>query len=224
MPHPFLDSRDWTDAAWQMSYGERFALEGVVRVLAPGLAVETGTATGGSLRCIAPHAGEVHCFDRDPGIAAVVAEVPNAHAHVGDSRETLPAALDAFARDGRHVDFALVDGDHSAEGVERDARALLDSDACRRTTIVFHDAANDEVRRGLEALDLLYHPKVAVCILDFVPGFVVAPGSALAGEIWNGLALVVLAEDAPVEAHMQGPLREPVPKVYAEWLASRARA
>jgi len=222
--HPFLDSRTAADPAWQMTFGERFALEGLVRVVRPALAIETGTADGGSLRCIAGHAGEVHCFDLDPDLQDVVGRVPNAHAHVGDSAETLPATLARFAEEGRQVDFALIDGDHSTGGVQRDALAILESPACTQTTIVFHDAANDLVRAGLEALALPTHPKVGVCVLDFVPGYVVAPGSGLAGEIWNGLALVVLELDASGTARTDLPAREPVPALYREWLASRAGA
>ena len=41
------------DSAWQMSYGERAGLEGVLSQLKPALAVEIGTAEGGSLARIA---------------------------------------------------------------------------------------------------------------------------------------------------------------------------
>ena len=223
MGRPLFDDPTFGDSAWQMSFGERFAFVGLLGVLRPALALETGTADGGSLRRIAEHAGEVHCFDIDPGIEDVVASVPNARAHVGDSADTLPAVLGAFEREGRHVDFALVDGDHTAAGVRRDALALLDSSACVSTTIVFHDAANDEVRAGLDGLDLPNHPKVAFCALDFVPGYVVAEGE-LAGEVWNGLGLVVLSAYAPTPAVTQQPLRVPVPEAYGAWRRARAAA
>ena len=38
---------------WQMTAGERAALDGLLRNLAPRLSIEIGTAEGGSLRCIA---------------------------------------------------------------------------------------------------------------------------------------------------------------------------
>ena len=57
-------------------------------------------------------------------------------------------------------------------------------------TIVFHDSVNVEVRAGLEDLDLPEHPKVALALLDCVPGYLV---QAHADEArFNGLALVVL--------------------------------
>jgi cephalosporin hydroxylase len=195
MPRDALRTPVWADYSWQMSFGERFALEGLLSQLAPALAIEIGTAEGGSLRRVAAHAREVHSFDIEPKVAELREELPNVVFHIGDSAELLPATLAELAAARRNVDFALVDGDHSSEGVERDARALLDSDACRETTIVFHDTANDDVRAGLARLDLLSHPKVAACFLDFVPGYLCRPDHPrFPSGIWNGLGLVVLGE------------------------------
>jgi 2-polyprenyl-3-methyl-5-hydroxy-6-metoxy-1,4-benzoquinol methylase len=177
---------------WQMKFGERCALEGILSVLRPDLAIEIGTAQGGSVARVAAHSQETHSFDLVDEVTNPD-QLDNVHFHVGDSAELLPEFLAELAASGRNVDFVLVDGDHSAEGVERDARALLESDACSRTVVVFHDAANEEVRAGLEALDLAAQPKVALVSLDFVPGYVVAEGVRRL-EIWNGLALAVLDE------------------------------
>jgi hypothetical protein len=186
-----------TDDDWQMTYGERFAFEGLLSQLRPRLAIETGTARGGSLRRIAAHSDEVHAFDIAPEVADLAAEVPNAQFHIGDSAVLLAQVLADFDAAGRHVDFALIDGDHSFGGVQRDALALLESGACRNTVIVFHDAANDEVRNGLDALDLPSHPKVALCMLDFVPGYIcVSDHPVYPLAIWNGLGLVVLDDDS----------------------------
>ena len=187
---------DWLlepPAPWQMRFGERCTLEGLLSFLRPGLSIEIGTAQGGSLHRIAEHSREVHSFDLVPEVAELAERMPNVDFHIGDSAILLPELLATLADGGRHVDFALVDGDHSAEGVQRDARALLDADACRRTVIVFHDAANEDVRAGIDALELANHPKVALALPDFVPGYVVANGPRRF-EIWNGLALVILDE------------------------------
>jgi hypothetical protein len=178
---------------WQMHYGERFALEGILTHVRPSLAVEVGTAEGGSLRRVAAYSQEVHSFDVSPQVADLAEQFPEVTFHIGDSAALLREALAEFAREDRHVDFALVDGDHSAEGVARDAAALLESDACRETVIVFHDTANDDVRAGLEAVGFEAHPKVVLSLLDFVPGYLVsAPIRRF--EQWNGLGLVLLGE------------------------------
>ena len=62
--------------------------------------------------------------------------------------------LAEIARDGQNVEFVLVDGDHTSDGVERDTRDLLASAAVNTTVIVFHDTMNDEVRAGLAHIDI----------------------------------------------------------------------
>ena len=175
---------------WQMTLGEKAALEGLVARVRPRLAIEIGTAEGGSARCLARHCEEVHSFDLAHP-AGLADELPQLVLHTGDSHVLLPAALERMAEAGRTVDFALVDGDHSADGVRRDVEDLLASPAARRTVIVAHDAANEEVRAGLEACELGARPGVAFFDLDFVAGHLSARGD-YAGTIWGGLALIVV--------------------------------
>jgi hypothetical protein len=206
---PFLQ-----DETWQMRYGERFALEGVVSVVRPELAIEVGTAGGGSLRRIAAHSREVHAFDRAPVVAEVVAAIPNASAQIGDSRETLPAALADFERAGRNVDFALVDGDHTSEGVRHDLQALLESAACRRTVVLVHDTANEDVRRGIEELDLPSHPKVALALPDFFPGTLVVKDHVYSRQCWNGLGLLMIEAGREPGPAFVDAVHEPIPLLY----------
>jgi hypothetical protein len=179
---------------WQMRYGERCALEGILARLKPQVSIEIGTAGGGSLYHVAAASQEVHSFDIDQGITRLARHFDNVEFHVGDSSELVPQTLRTLHEQHKQVDFALVDGDHSSEGVQRDAQALLESDACAKTVIVFHDAANEEVRAGLEAMRFHVQPRVALAHLDFVPGYLVESGIRRF-EIWNGLALVILDDD-----------------------------
>jgi hypothetical protein len=80
---------------WQMTLGERAALDGVLAELSPRLAIEVGTAEGGSLARIAVHSAEVHAIDLTR--ERLAACPPNAHFHQGDSREVLPALLESPA-------------------------------------------------------------------------------------------------------------------------------
>ena len=179
----------------QMSLGERAALEGVLCALRPELAIEIGTAEGGSLRRIAAHSAEVHSFDLvDPG--PETAAIEHVTFHAGDSHELLPAFLAELARDERNVDFVLVDGDHSAPGVRRDVEDLLDSPAIGRTVILLHDTANEEVRRGIDAVDLDRYPKVTQADFDFVAGYVFREAS-LRDEIWGGVGVILVDEGNP---------------------------
>jgi hypothetical protein len=186
------------DADTQMSFGERAAVEGLLGQLRPRLAVEIGTAEGGTLRRICAHAAEVHSIDvsHEP-----LGEAPaNATLHTGPSAQLLPALLESFAAAGRTVDFALVDGDHSFEGVAADLRALLASPAARRTVILVHDSMNAEVRAGIESVGLDDCRHVVYYEPDFVTGYVYREGAA-ANTAWGGLALVITgAERSPAYA------------------------
>jgi hypothetical protein len=189
-PATLLDASD----DWQMSLGERAALVGLLADVRPRVAIEIGTAEGGSLRRLAEWSGHVHSFDLvEP--AAPARALENVTLHTGDSHALLPALLGRLAEEGTNVDFAVVDGDHSAAGVELDIRQLLDSPAIGRTVIVMHDSINEEVRRGMEAVDYDAWPKVRFVHLDAVAGF--AFDAPLAGELWGGLAIIVVDDRHP---------------------------
>jgi hypothetical protein len=203
-PTTLLDGSD----DWQMSLGERAALLGILADVRPRVAIEIGTAQGGSLRRLAAWSGHVHSFDLiEPQAPAQALE--NVTLHTGDSHRLLPELLARLAADGVNVDFALVDGDHSAGGVELDIRHLLDSPAVGRTVIVMHDSMNEEVRRGMDAVDYDAWPKVRFVHLDAVAGY--AFNAPLAGELWGGLAMIVVDDAHPREASepAQTPLYQP---------------
>jgi hypothetical protein len=172
------------DPAWQMQHGERAALEGLLAFTRPRLAIEIGTAGGGSLRRLAAHAEEVHSLDLVPP-PAELASLPNVRFHTGDSHELLPRLLASLEQ----VDFVLVDGDHSAEGARRDIEHLLASHAVSRTLIVVHDTMNPEVRSGFVGVDYASFGKVAYVETELVAGYAVASGP-FAGQLWGGFGLI----------------------------------
>jgi hypothetical protein len=182
-----IDIALFTDPGWQMAIGQRAALEGMLAQLRPELAIEVGTAEGGSLRRIAANSREVHSFDLSFQLDR--SEFDNVVFHEGDSHQQLPEVLGRLASEGRNVDFALVDGDHSHDGVKTDLQHLLASDAVARTVIVLHDTMNEDVRAGIESVPFERIPKVAFTDLNFVLQYQEA--SALE-ELWGGFALVVV--------------------------------
>jgi hypothetical protein len=188
--------------AWQMSLGERAAVEGVLSQLRPALAIEIGSAQGACLRRIATHAAEVHSFDlTEPSLP----QPGNVVLHTGDSHTLLPAFLAQLSERERNVDFVIVDGDHSEEGVRRDLQDLLDAPCLARTVILIHDTANERVRAGLDALRFAAWPKVTGVDLDWVPGRLFAEPS-LHNELWYGLGLVTV--DTSMPAWGRGPVHE----------------
>jgi hypothetical protein len=176
---------------WQMSFGERAALEGLLSQVKPRLALEIGTAEGGSLSRMAAHSDEVHSIDLVPCPAP---QPEHVELHVGDSRRLLPELLARFASEGRVVDFVLVDGDHSRQGVRRDLVDLLASPAISRTVIVMHDTLNGPVRAGITDVDFASNPAVAFVELDFVSGYMARTGP-FAGQLWGGLGVAVVDSD-----------------------------
>jgi hypothetical protein len=176
------------DPEWQMQHGERAALEGLLAFVKPRVAIEIGTARGGSLRRLAAHSEVVHSLDLVPP-PAELAELPNVRFHTGDSHELLPRLLASLEAEGAQVDFALVDGDHTAEGARRDVEDLLVSDAVRRCLIVVHDTMNPGVRSGFVGVDYTSFGKVAFLDTEMVAGYAVANGP-FAGQLWGGFGLI----------------------------------
>jgi hypothetical protein len=186
------------DDSWYMSPCERAALKAVLGELAPQVAIEIGTATGGSLRRIAAASGHVYAFDLrapDPSLA----QLRNVTFHVGDSHELLPRVLKNLEEQKAEVDFVLVDGDHSAEGVRRDVEDLLRSPVISHALILVHDSANPEVRAGLVAVNYRDWDPVSWVDLDWLPGYVPRDGAS-SGEPWAGLALIVTNGEAAAQA------------------------
>jgi hypothetical protein len=181
------------DPVWQMSRGERAAIEGLLSALRPELAIEIGSMEGACLRRVASHATEVHSFDLQP---PTLEQPRNVHLHTGDSHELLPQFLAELAEQERNVDFVVVDGDHSPEGVRQDLEDLLDSPSVRHTVILIHDVANERVREGVDAVPFTAWPKVSHVELDWIPGRLFAE-PALRNELWYGLGLVIVDQDRP---------------------------
>lgn len=178
---------------WQMSYGERLAFEGIISQVRPRLAVEIGTAQGGSLRRIAAHCDEVHSFDLVPP-PDDVARMENVSFHTGDSHQLVNDYMAQAAADGRSIDFVLIDGDHSADGVRQDIVDVLGSDAVTRAVIVLHDTFNPEVRTGIAAARVAEHKKVALFEPDLVPGYL-ARREPYRLQMWGGLGVIVVDAD-----------------------------
>lgn len=151
-----------------MSLGERAAFEGLLSQLRPGLALQIGDAEEGSANRLAARAGEVLAFNA-----------------------VEPAVLESLAGVGRNVDFVLVDGERSAEGIRHTLERLLDSPALASTVILIAEIDNAQVREGADAVPYAAWPKVAHVDLDWVPGHVARqPEDALV--LRGGLGLVVV--------------------------------
>jgi hypothetical protein len=192
---------------WQMGFHERMALEGILSQLKPSLAIEIGTAHGGSLERIAAHCQEVHSIELSYPIQSSreVRSLSNVTFHRGDSHKLLPRLLKRLEGVGRNVDFALVDGDHSSEGVKLDVEDLLGSAALQNGVVLVHDTMNETVRAGLEQIDYEDFSKVRYVELDFVPGHLFRE-SRLLHQLWFGLGLILVDSGRP--GRRSAPIRQ----------------
>jgi len=216
MSPKLLDLPSFSANPWQMSFGERAVIEGVLAQLKPELSIEIGTAEGGSLARIAAHSNRVISFDLVEPQAEAKA-LANVELRTGDSHVLLREELQRLAAAREEVDFILIDGDHSAEGARQDMVDVLASPAVKRTVILAHDSLNPEVRRGLDLVDYSAIEKVAWAEMDFVGGYVPAE-PPLRGECWGGLALVIVDAEGSFGPAHQGrrPQMTPLPDLIWE--------
>ena len=183
------------DASGRMSRGERAALEGLLGLRPPGLAIAIGTAGDAALHRIAAHAAEVHAFD--PDVPADLSEhLPAVCFHPGETTELLPAALAELAAAGRNVDFVLLAADRAPGGTRSNLQALLDSPALAESTILIHPVVDQRVRPGLDAVRFAAWPKVAHVEVDFLPGYMLAD-EPVRHQLAGGLALVLIDAARP---------------------------
>ncbi len=180
-------------AGWQMTHAERMAITGLLHRIRPKCSIEIGTYKGGSLSLIRQFSPVVFSVDIDPEVATAFSYMNNVSFLTGPSAKVLPALLQELEDEDISVDFVLIDGDHSRAGIAADLRALLAHRPLGTLFVVMHDSFNPECRGGM--LDVAWGecPHVHRVELDFVPGEVVnQPGGPFDGQMWGGLALVVL--------------------------------
>jgi Methyltransferase domain len=194
--------------------GERAALEGILSALQPSLSIEIGTDKGGSLELIAANSEAVHAFDLIRAPEVTSERFPTVSFHTGDSHELLPRVLEQLVSAGQDVDFAFVDGDHTAAGVRKDVEDLLSSPSVDRTVILVHDTLNERIRAGLEQVDYAAFGKVRLVDLDFVQGRALREH----GELWAGLGIVVAGFELGPDA--AGPAVFGAPEVYKNLAAT----
>ncbi len=137
-----------------MTRAERLLLYTVAFCLRPQRYLEIGTLEGGSalIVCAAMEAlhgdGRLVCVDPQPKISAENWERLKNRTQIvkGYSPQVLAEALRLA---GGPFDLALIDGDHTATGVERDATATLPL-VTAGGYLLLHDCFNGDVAAGID--------------------------------------------------------------------------
>lgn len=197
---PAASGRGWADilypgcllANWQQDDSERLAMIAVLVRHRPRCSIEIGTYRGGSLSLIRQHCPLVFSIDIEPAPDDLRVRFPDVSFLRGPSRAVLPILFRELDAASIPVDFILVDGDHSADGVAGDIACVLDYVPRAPLFVLLHDSFNPECRAGMLAAPWPRSPYVAWVDLDVVPGRLVENGGAFDGELWGGLAMAYL--------------------------------
>ena len=177
---------------WQMEPGEQAALVAMLAGLRPQLAIEIGSRYGGSLQVLSRYAERVISLDIDPTCHERLGpRFQNAEFITGDSSQTFRPLLRQLELDKVSLGFILIDGDHSARGVQRDIECLLKYQPLCPLFVVMHDSFNPNVRHGIRDARWSESRFVHSVELDYIPG-ILASGGEENREMWGGFALAIL--------------------------------
>ncbi|MDG6256466.1 MAG: glycosyltransferase [Methanomicrobiaceae archaeon] len=177
---------------WQMNHSERLALTGLLSRHKPRCSIEIGTYMGGSLSLISQYSHTAFSIDIDPSIPDKFRRFSNVSFLTGPSTIILPLLLKELDREQIPVDFILIDGDHSAEGIKKDLDSVLSYVPKKPLFVVMHDSFNPECRRGMKEVNWEASPYVHLVDLDFIPGRMIEVDGPSQGELWGGLGLAYL--------------------------------
>ena len=156
-----------------MSPAEQMAMLYLLDRLRPKVAIEIGTRFGGSLQIVSQFADRVYSLDIDPEVTRRLEGVfPNVEYITGPSDRTLPPLLERLEAEDAPLSFALVNGDHTSEGVRKDIDNLLRFRPNVPLYIIMHDSFNPICRDGLRRAAWADCPYVHAVELDFVSGVV----------------------------------------------------
>lgn len=181
---------------WQMTRIEKIAFHALVKKISPENALEIGTYKGGSLQILSEFSEHVYSVDiSDEPKKALEAGYGNVSFIVGDSKKLLPEFLADMKKQGKTLDFILIDGDHSENGVRTDINNILRHYVPESELfLVCHDSFNPSCRKGIVGADWADCPYVDTVEVDFVPGVYhyEAFDTAKPKSMWGGLAVARL--------------------------------
>lgn len=143
---------------------ERVVLYALVVGIRPARILEIGTFQGGSTVVMTAAlddsgGGQIVCVDPDPRLAPETTEAVKHRATIV-AQPSPDALAEALRTAGGSFEFALIDGDHSREGVARDIEATLPTLA-DDAHLLFHDAHFGEVRDAIDDA-VRRHPDVLI--------------------------------------------------------------
>jgi predicted O-methyltransferase YrrM len=140
----------------QMVLPERMLLFALIYGLRPTLALEIGTAEGGSAMIICAAmdmagCGKLVCVDPNPKIAPEHwSRIAHRTALVSGASSEVEVIRRAAGGENVQFDFVLVDGDHAYQGVLNDIE-IVSQFLHEGSYVLFHDAHFVEVKEAIDA-------------------------------------------------------------------------
>jgi cephalosporin hydroxylase len=175
---------------WLMEHGERAALSMLVNLIKPNVVIEIGTRFGGSAFLFSQTANKLICIDIDDAVRERTSGIPNIEVIIGNSTDVIPRVLSDLRNSGSDFDLALIDGDHTSDGVKADIEAFISDRPTRPCWLIMHDTFNPVVRAGIRSVNW-DRPWVAQVEIDFVPGNVMHDRH-VRNQLWGGIGIVEL--------------------------------
>jgi glycosyltransferase involved in cell wall biosynthesis len=174
---------------------ERLALMGLLARHRPGCSIAIGS--GGSLGLIAEHSEMVFSIGLDPIAVARFSRPENVSLFPGLAAAVFPKLIQTLGAENVAVDFIVIGGDRSSEGMRRDINLVLSYVPKTTTLVVMHDSFNPGCRQGMLAADWVNCSHVSWVDLDFVPGRMSESTSdnSFGREMMGGLALAILSPE-----------------------------
>lgn len=154
---------------WIMQHEERSTLIHLLDRLSPSVAIEIGTAKGGSLSVLSHYAEKVYSLDINSH-SDLSSRFSNVEFIVGRSQITLPPLLQKLQADGIGIQFVLIDGEHTRDGVKQDIENLLQYKPLQPLYVVLHDSFNPNCRQGMIDASWESSSYVHAVELDFLTG------------------------------------------------------
>ncbi len=187
---PFFSDFELDDSLqWQMSRSEKYCMINLLESLKPDHSLEIGTYQGGSTQVLSKFSKQVTTIDiSDSPKKLLEDKFDNVSFVINESHKVLNDLFGEIEAKGDQLNFVLVDGDHTRQGVSRDLQAVLAYPHQNDVVVICHDSFNPDCRKGMREIDYSKYPQVSYIELDYVCGSFWTNDSYR--EMWGGLAFL----------------------------------
>lgn len=174
---------------WQMSRAEKYCLIHLLENLKPEYSIEIGTYKGGSLQVLSKYSKNVYSIDIDSEPKQTLKnQFDNVIFKVGKSHNVIKSVVEEIESKNGKLNFILVDGDHSKNGVKKDLESILSHNYKYPLTIILHDSFNPQCRLGMKSIDYSKYNSIDHIDLDYIHGCF-SPNKNYK-EMWGGFAII----------------------------------